>query len=182
MTVSPTAFQRLLGADFARLPAPVRRVHGLDAPLTLAGRADVRVAPGWAAWLLCLISGLPRAGRDVPVEVRFVPDGGGERWSRTFDKRRYASRIDAAGPHLRERFGPFDLFYDLAVTDGLHWTLVRWHLLGVALPRFTLPRIDCIEGADGEAFSFDIDVAFPLVGPVIRYRGKLTGAPPPAGR
>lgn len=182
MTVSPTPFRRRLGADFARLPAPVARVHGLAEPLTLAGRAEVRVAPGLAAMWICALCGLPRPGNDVPVEVRFVPDGAGERWYRRFDRRCYASRIDVAGDCLRERFGPFDLLYRLEVDGGLRWTVVRWRLLGLPLPGFVRPRIDCVEAADGDRFCFDIAVALPLVGPVIRYRGWLTDAPPRGGR
>lgn len=186
MPVSPTPFQALLGADFERLAPPVRRIHGLARSLDTAGRAEVTVAPGLAAGLLCRACGLPRTGRDVPVEVRFVPDGGGERWYRRFADRRYASRIGVAGGRLRERFGPFDLLYRLTLADGaLCWTLVEWRLLGLPLPRASRPRIVCREAGDGVRFTFDIAVAFPVLGPVIRYAGWLapvTGARSPAGR
>ena len=68
-------FQVLLGADFARLPAAVRRVHALSDSLKTAGRAKVSVAAGVLPWLVCRIAGLPSPGQDVPVEVEFHPDG-----------------------------------------------------------------------------------------------------------
>ena len=61
-------FQVLLGGDFARLPAAVRRVHALSDSLNTAGRAKVSVADGMLPWLVCRIAGLPssrprRSGR-----------------------------------------------------------------------------------------------------------------------
>jgi hypothetical protein len=59
----------------------------------------------------------------------------------------------------------------------------------VRLPAWTTPRIACLESVDGERFLFDIDVAFPLIGHVIHYRGWLeadrrwkTAADRPANR
>jgi hypothetical protein len=47
--MKPSPFQQLLGADFAQLPEPVRRLHGLTADATTEGRAEVTAAPGfWA--------------------------------------------------------------------------------------------------------------------------------------
>ena len=37
----PSPFQQLLGPDFAILPEPVRRLHGLAADTTTEGRADI---------------------------------------------------------------------------------------------------------------------------------------------
>jgi predicted DCC family thiol-disulfide oxidoreductase YuxK len=52
-------FQALLGDDFGRLPAAVRRVHGLNRSLITAGLADVSVAKGMLAGLICRLAGLP---------------------------------------------------------------------------------------------------------------------------
>ena len=66
-------FERLLGADLERLPAPVRRVHSLRTPLATAGRADITAASGLLAWLTCWFAGLPRPGRDIGVSVTSRP-------------------------------------------------------------------------------------------------------------
>ncbi|HLN23957.1 MAG TPA: DUF4166 domain-containing protein [Patescibacteria group bacterium] len=44
-------------------------------------------------------------------------------------------------------------------------------------PADATPAIECTETGDGERFVFDIDVAFPLVGPVVHYRGWLVASP-----
>jgi hypothetical protein len=168
MTVSP--FQRLLGADFERLPAPVCDLHSLNKSLKTGGLADITAAPGVAASLLRWFGGLPQPGRDVPVTVAFHPDGKGrERWDRRFGSRRYASTMAAGRGSdtglLVEHFGPFRLHFRLTpYEDGLAWSLVRWRFLRLPLPHWTTPSIECLESEDGGRFVFDIDVAFPIRG------------------
>jgi predicted DCC family thiol-disulfide oxidoreductase YuxK len=176
----PSPFQFLLGSDFERLPEAVRRAHALSHSLATAGRAEVATAPGLLPRLLCRLAGLPPPGSDMAVTVAFHPDGHlREFWQRRFGERRYASSIragDARAPGLLvEHFGLFDLEFRLAPGDGgLAWSLVGWRLCGVRLPRWSAPAIECLESADGERFVFDLDVAFPVIGHVIHYRGWLT--------
>lgn len=172
-------FRRLLGADFERLPAPVRELHSLSETTATAGRADIAAAPGLAAWFLRWFAGLPQPGHDVPVSVTFHIEGQGrERWERQFATRRYSSTMMAgtgeAKGLLFEYFGLFRLYFRLTVrADGLGWSLVRWRFLGLPLPRWTAPSIECLESADGARFVFDIDFAFPVVGHVMHYRGWI---------
>lgn len=180
---SLTPFQQLLGADFEGLPAPMRDLHGLKDSAFTAGRADITMADNTAARLLCWVAGLPLPGRDIPVTVAFHPDGKGrEWWERHFASRRYASTM-AAGKardegRLIEYFGPFRLVTRLTPgEDGLVWSLVRWRFLGLPLPRWSTPTIECLESGEGRRFLFDIRVGFPLVGHVIHYRGWLERRP-----
>lgn len=172
---TPSPFRRVLGDALNRLPAPVRRFHDLAGPCVVRGEAEVEVTPGALPALIRWFAGLPRAGRAVPVTVAVDPDGAGrERWVRDFAGRRYASTLEADGPRLAERFGPFVLFFDLIPQgDGLAWTLAGWRLLVVPLPAWTVPAIRCRESGEDARFVFDIDVRFPLIGPVMRYRGRL---------
>ena len=171
--------ERLLGADFDRLPPPVRFLHSLRAPLRVAGRADITAADGFLAWLICASAGLPRPGRDVAVSVTFEPrEDGAEHWDRKFADRRYTSSI-AIGTgrdsgFLIERFGPFQLRFQLTVLpEGLGWLVVGWRLVGVPLPHWSVPSIRCLESDDSGRFAFDIDVSFPVIGWLMRYRGWL---------
>lgn len=177
--MTPSPFQQLLGPDFALLPEPVRRLHGLARDTMTEGRADIVAAGGFLPWLLCRLSGLPAPGRDVPVTVHFHIDGrGGELWRRRFARRRYASRV-AAGTGRRagllyEWFFPFVFFHRLSPSpQGLRWELVAWRLLWLPLPRALMPPTVCFESAEGDRFVFDIDVRFPIVGQLVHYRGWL---------
>lgn len=179
MTDMRSPFERLLGAELERLPAPVRRVHSLREPLSTCGRAEITAANGVLARLICWLANLPRPGRDVYVSVTFAPnEAGGEHWDRRFSDRGYASTIHAGTARdqgfLIEHFGLFDLRFQLRASPrGLIWTLVGWRCVRVPLPRWSLPRIECLEGADGERYTFDIDVTFPLIGWLMHYRGWL---------
>lgn len=170
-------FRTLLGAALDGLPDPVRRLHSLDAPCLTAGLADVTMTPGLLPALICRLTGLPRAGRDVPVTVLFTPGPAGEHWERRFADRHYGSRLAVAEGRLIESFGPFRLAYDLeASAAGLAWTLVRWRLLGLPLPDWTRPRIDCLESSEAGRYRFDIAFALPVIGKVIAYTGWLKPA------
>jgi saccharopine dehydrogenase-like NADP-dependent oxidoreductase len=178
-TTALSPFQRILGASFDQLPAPVRALHSLTHSLNTAGLAEIRTAPGPLPWLICQIAGLPRDGSDVPVTVFFRPEGNGhEFWRRRFVDRRYASTLSTEERDgkmlLIEQLGPFQLSFHLEPTSkGLVWLLVTWKFMGVPLPRWTLLKVKCLESGDGDRFVFDIDFAFPLIGPVIHYRGWL---------
>lgn len=169
-------FKRLLGEALDRLPIPVRHLHSLEVAAFTAGRAEITAARNPAAWALCKMAGLPKPGRDVPVTVSFHPDDPGrEFWERHFAGRRYASTMEAREDGLLvEHFGPFDLFFRLTPSEiGLAWSLADWNFLGLPLPSWSRPVIECTETGEDERFVFDIDVAFPLVGPVVHYRGWL---------
>jgi len=175
----PSPFQQLLGPDFAILPEPVRRLHGLAADAMTEGRADIVAATGFWPRLICKLSGLPAPGRDVPVTVAFHTDGaGGEFWRRSFAGRRYQSDFCAGSGRraglLCERFFPFVFFHRLTPSvQGLRWDLVAWRLLWLPLPRWLMPPTVCFESADGDRFGFDIDVRFPMIGQLVHYRGWL---------
>lgn len=179
VTKTPSPFETVLGDGFARLAEPVRRLHSLDCEQTVSGLSDIAVDPGFLPWLIAKLAGLPKSGRDVPVTVRFKPDGRGrERWYRRFADRRYNSEMRADHSHnpplLIEQFGPFTLCFRLTPRgDSLDWTLIKWRVLGVPMPGWTLPKVACNESGDGNRFVFDIDAAFPIAGHIIHYRGWL---------
>lgn len=176
-------FRAVLGGSFALLPVPVRRLHDLDAAVTTEGRAEVAVEPGVHKALLRRFAGLPEAGSDVPVAVRFTPlEDGSERWSRDFAGRPYTSRMEAGtgidSGLLIEHFGIFDLVFALEPRpEGLCWRLVRWRWLGLPLPAWSCPRIDCVESGQERRYCFDINVAFPFLGAILRYKGWLEETP-----
>jgi len=175
-----TPFQRILGAAFDTMPAPVRALHALSTDVHTSGRAEITATANPGAWLLRRVAGLPRPGKDVPVSVGFHPqENGTEYWDRHFAQRRYASTMQAGEGGddglLIEHFGPFDLLFRLAPShEALRWSLAGWRFLKIPLPSWSRPSIECSETGDAERFIFDIDVAFPLVGHVVRYRGWLT--------
>jgi hypothetical protein len=175
-------YQRILGDAWHALPAPLRAMHQCASPQVAAGQADVLRGRHPLARAVAFAVGFPVAGHQVPVQVLFTPEAGGERWTRTFAGRSFTS-FQSAGrgrsAHLlRERFGP--LTFDLAlVLDGGKLRLVvrRWSLWGMPLPRFLAPSGDCHESAIDDRFHFNVEIRHRLIGLIVGYRGWLEMRP-----
>ncbi|KMO10683.1 SDR family oxidoreductase [Methylobacterium platani] len=181
-----TLYRDVLGPAFDALPAPVRALHDGAGSRRWTGSARVRRGSGPVARLVCGLVGFPEPGRDVPVEVVFAPEAGGERWTRTIGNKTFASVQEAGTGRDRylliERFG-IAAFALALVHDGDRLLFVprRWSLLGVPMPRFLLPSGESVETERDGRFAFDITVRAPLVGLIVAYRGTLAPAAAEAG-
>jgi hypothetical protein len=171
-------YRRMLGAAWDALPAELRAMHDIGAGLIAEGRAVVERGTGWRARLAAALLGFPRAGTDVPVTVTFTRAGDAELWQRDFAGRVFRSvqrlgtgRSDAL---IDERFGPMTISLAVVVEEGrLSLIVRRWSLFGLPLPRFLAPRGEAFEYAADGRFHFDVTLASPLAGTVVRYRGWL---------
>jgi NAD(P)-dependent dehydrogenase (short-subunit alcohol dehydrogenase family) len=173
-------YARLMGEDFALLPAAVRALHQVNGDLAAAGEAEVIRGKGLVARLVCRIMGFPAAAARVPVSVWMREAHGVETWRRAFGGAAFSSRLAQSGALLVERFGPLRFGFALRrEADGLTMHFNRWWLGPLPMPNFLMPRGTAREyEADGR-FHFDVPVAMPLLGTIIHYRGWLI--PPTAG-
>jgi len=171
-------YRRILGRAFDELPAPIRDLHELDRRAEWRGQAEVRRGSNRFARLLARMFSFPKAGREVPLTVRFEAKDGVERWERDFDGTRFHS-LQSAGSgrnaHLMvERFGPISVALALVVSDGrLSLVPRRWAFFGVPMPRWLLPAGASFEHADDGRFHFDVEMRVPLIGLIAGYRGHL---------
>ena len=176
-------YPNILGSAFDTLPARVRELHAVRVPRRWSGRARVRRGTGLLARAVCALFRFPRPGDDVAVTVDLVPEGATERWTRTFDGRRFSS-VQSSGRgrdrHLLvERFGGIAVAIALVVDAGrLLLVPRRWSFLGLPLPRALLPRGESFEAEEDGRFRFDVEIRAPVVGLIVAYRGEL--APDPA--
>lgn len=172
-------YRRILGDAFSDLPEPLQRLHALEGSMSVTGRALVERGANPLARLVAGLAGFPKAGADVPVKVVFTsrPDGS-EIWSRTFDGKTFAS-IQSAGTGrwqrlVCERFGPFSVALALVRDAGSLRVIVRhWRFLRLPLPRWLAPGGDIFEFAENGRFCFHVEIAHPLTGLIVRYRGWL---------
>jgi len=174
-------YRRLLGTAWDFLPAPLRTMH--EGTRFAQGRAIVDCGGGVFARLVAWLVGFPPEGCEVPVAVRFDAERGGERWQRTFGGGAQAHRFSSFQEQGRgrferllcERFGPFRFGLALIVDeDRLRLVLRGWNLFGLPLPRSLAPRIAAHESAPDGCFHFHVEIAHPLTGLIVRYRGFLT--------
>ncbi|AVH41084.1 DUF4166 domain-containing protein [Agrobacterium tumefaciens] len=174
-------FRQLLGPAFDDLPPRLRELHDSKDPRQWSGVAEIRRGQGMLARMISALVGFPQAGKQIPVSVTFTPEKGKERWTRNFGGRRFSSRQSAGRSKdqylLAERFGVVTVALAL-VLDGGRLALIprRWHLLGVPLPGFLLPKGQSFEFEKNGRFHFDVEISLPFIGLVVAYKGTLEPA------
>jgi hypothetical protein len=176
MTALPL-YRRVLGADFDRMPAPVRAVHDFTGRYVGEGTATVErgnlVARAMAALL-----GMPQAGRDRPVRIEIDATTKGELLSRFYPDctlRTFQTCETRKGQTLLgERFGPFRLSIALtAHARGCDFRLVRWTLGPVPLPMALAPRLVATERVCEGKHRFLVRISLPLIGLLLGYEGDV---------
>jgi hypothetical protein len=178
-TVSEHALlRRVLGRPFDKMPLPIQQCHEVDDRLLLAGRASVTGASSFFGRLVAWLFGFPRATPDTPVTVEMRAHREGEIWTRTFGKKRFASRLSQSNDHhdrMLERFGLMTFELELtAGADGLDLSIKSGRIGFIPLPSFLLPQSFARERVDEAGrFCFDVPVALPGIGPLVHYRGWL---------
>lgn len=176
--VHPVApFEAALQEDFDKLPEVVRATHRAGPVTRLAGAARIDGAESMIGALVARLFGFPASTDDEHVQVvmRLERDGT-EVWERDFGGQKFRSRLrPSCSGMVIERFGPFS--FDLSVgaaAEGLTLRVVGWRLGNVRLPRWLAPKSTAIESADIDGrFSFDVPIALPVVGRLVRYRGSM---------
>jgi hypothetical protein len=174
-------YRRLLGEAWEILPAPIRAMHDVAGSLTVEGKASVERGRHWLARAVAGIVGFPQAGANVPVSVTFRAGNGREHWQRTFAGRSFTSiQEEGRGRSARllvERFGPFAFGMALVLEGGRLRLLMRhWSFMGIPLPRVLAPKVYSFESAEADRFRFHVEIALPVLGLIVAYRGFL--APP----
>jgi NAD(P)-dependent dehydrogenase (short-subunit alcohol dehydrogenase family) len=169
----PPLYARVMGEDFGRLPRAVRAMHEVLRDGGAGGRAVVGRGRNPLARLVAALLRFPPEG-EHRLHVTFAERQGVERWTRDFSGRRFSSRLSARGGGLEERFGPFSFAFRLPVEEaGLAMEMTGWRLGPLPLPLALAPRTPAREWEEDGRFHFDVAIALPLVGPVVRYRGWL---------
>ncbi|WP_142778928.1 SDR family oxidoreductase [Agrobacterium sp. T29] len=174
-------FRQLLGPAFDDLPPRLRELHDSKDVRQWSGVAEIRRGQGMLARMISALVGFPQAGKQVPVSVTFTPEKGKERWTRNFGGRRFSSTQSAGMGKdrylLAERFGIVTVALAL-VLDGGQLALIprRWHVLGIPLPGFLLPKGESFESEKNGRFCFDVEISLPFVDLVVAYKGALEPA------
>jgi hypothetical protein len=171
-------YRRVLGEAWDSLPEPLRAMHDLDGERSAHDVAVVERGRGLLARLVAFVIGLPPAGADIPVTVSFRARHGREHWQRNFAGRVFSSvQQQGRGRFERllwERFGPFNFGMALMCeSERMRLVVRRWSVCGIPMPRALAPRGNSYEFAQAGRFHFHGEIAHPLTGLIVRYRGWL---------
>lgn len=173
----PPLYERIMGGRFADLPTALRRLHTVHGGAGASGEAEVERGRHPLARLIARVMRFPPVGVH-PLHVAFAERNGVERWTRSFGPHHFSSTLSEAGGRLVERFGPLRFHFDLpSDAAGLTMVMRRWSAVGLPLPLQLAPRSLAREWEQDGAFHFDVSIALPLVGPVVRHRGRLRSSP-----
>ena len=173
---APSLYMGVLGPDWERLLALVRRLHQEGGA---TGRFTIRRGQGVLASLLGWLCRFPAAGEDVPTRLLVRREGAVQHWERSFGGHTLAS-VQCAweGGRMGERFGPVECVFQMRVVEGgLSYDQVgAWLCLGpwrLRLPRLLAPRVEglAIESAQGMSVSVKIGSAF--TGWLLTYEGHI---------
>ena len=177
---APPLFARVLGPDFATLPAAIRASHQTVDISQWRGRASVRRGTSLWSRFLARLFGFPPAGDDQAVEVIKTVTATGEIWQRRFGGRTFRSRLATTKQGLSESFGPFTFDLGLKVEAGaLHYPVVSGRLGPLPLPRWLLPVSIAREELADDRFCFDVKILAPISRDLlVHYRGWLAEAVP----
>lgn len=169
-------YRRVMGDGFDRLPEVTRRVHRGRPAVIAEGEAVVAPPENFVTRFLARRFGLPLDEGRIPVRVVIESRDGREHWTRFFADRPMRSVMSLASEGLiEERFGPVAIRMRLVPRgDGLDMQRVSGRLWGVPIPGFLLPVIKAEERVDeGGRHRFEVEIALPLLGRLIAYRGYL---------
>lgn len=168
-----TLYQRILGADFERLPARLRELHARRGVRRYAGEAEASRGAGRLSRLCGWIAGLPPAHAGA-IEVEIDADLAGETWIRRFGDGAMRSRLRERGGLIQERLGPMAFAFALErVDDGLIWRLRSVRALGLPLPLHWFDGMHAREFEHDGRYRFDVRAALPGIGLLVHYRGWL---------
>jgi len=171
----PSVYRRLLGPALDALPPALRRFH--DVETEWHGKATFRITRGrgWLRNFLADRAGLPRAGDAVPLRLRIVAEGDGERWIREFGGHRLESVQRPWRGLLVESFGAATLGFRLvAEPPALRLVPARFWCLGLPWFHRLAPHGDGLEIGRDDGCAITATAYAPLLGMLVRYEGLVT--------
>ena len=148
------------------------------------GHADFKITRGrgFLRGLIAWAGGLPPAGAAVPMRLRIVAEGEGERWIREFGTHRLESVQRAWNGLMVESFGAITLGFRLVIEgDALRLVPARAWVLGIPWPLWLAPHGTGIEIGQTDGCSIVARAELPLLGLLVQYEGLVVEDPLPAG-
>lgn len=171
---SPTLYQRVLGAEFERLPPVLQRFHGQARGARAVG--NITVERGAGPWREAAAGALrlPRGGHNIALRLQVIPWEGREVWVRQFEGQRLETHQWQEGPYLVERAGPLCLVFRVEADEaGLTFRLQRSRMRGWPLPSRLAMRVGATASGTENGWRIRVAVDAPLLGQLVMYSGDI---------
>jgi hypothetical protein len=166
-------FPSRLGGDFEHLDPRLQWVHSGESR-DLRGTVTVKRGTSFIAKILGMLTSLPPALKNAPVQVRIEIKGDKERWIRTYGgTHRMSSTLFRHGNALVEQLGPASFTFRLVARDGgIDWRLEHVSMIGVPLPASWFQIFARVDVQNGR-YHFSIDSTLRGIGRIVSYEGLL---------
>jgi hypothetical protein len=168
-------FHRAYGEALAFLPAPIIKIHDIQASRTWRGEVRVTQGRSLAARALARLLRFPPEG-DLPLQLTMTAGRDGEIWERRFGAVPFDSvlRLGVVPGTVEETIWPFTAVSRLDVdAKGVDQVLVGMRLCGIRLPRPLWPKLEVRESADGPPYRFSVSAWMPWGALIGCYEGFL---------
>jgi uncharacterized protein DUF4166 len=170
-----TLLRRTAGVAMDRLQRPVRELHDVHDATIAFGETHIERGSNPMVRLVGWLFGFPPAGRRMPTTITVLAARGKEIWHRRFRGHPILTQLEPtrAPGVIVERFR-FGVTFELQVTEAagaLRFNVRGMRVCGVRMPSWLWPVLNAEERAEHGGFAFDIDIALPGFGRLIRYRG-----------
>lgn len=178
--MNETSVTRWFGPAFDRLHPLLQRLHREGGQLR--GDVDVRVS-GAIGRRLAARLGVPVESGRCAFEVSIGHAGDTLQWNRRFGERHVMHSLFVPEGHWPdgcwiETTGPVHLRLAVDVVDGgWQWRCIGVRVHGVPLPLALFPRTRAGKRIEDGRYRFEVSVALPFVGEVLRYGGLLDAVP-----
>ena len=174
---APFLYESVLGHAFDQLSPAIRAAHSVDREKTLNGLVDVQRGTNLLAILLANCFRFPKSQMNVPISVTMEKINNREIWTRKIGNSTFRSALSKAGNpgFITEQFGPIKFHINLVWDkDRLYYNIVFARFFGIKLPKLLTPKSVTYEKESNNMFVFDVDIALPFLGTLIKYRGTLS--------
>ncbi len=173
--MTPTLFQRLMGAEFYHLAPEVKALHSRPGRSRWRGQCTIQRGRNVLARLACTFSRLPPSMQAAAVSVEIDSQGERETWRRDFNGVPMTSRLRLDAGQLQEWLGPMRFRFRLyRIDNDLHWIAESAKIFGLLpLPASWVEEVKCRESGADDRYQFLVDARLPLIGSLIRYEGWL---------
>jgi hypothetical protein len=170
-----TLLRRTAGVAMDRLQRPVRELHDVHDATIAFGQTHIERGSNPMVRMVGWLFGFPPAGRRMSTTITVLAARGKEIWHRRFRGHPILTQLEPtrAPGVIVERFR-FGVTFELQVTEAagaLRFNVRGMRVCGVRMPSWLWPVLNAEERAERGGFAFDIDIALPGCGRLIRYRG-----------
>lgn len=172
-------FLQVLKPWLHELPRSIIDFHSSADESEWQGQASVIAASNPLARLVAIAFGFPTTAGTTPVTVSVTQRNDKEVWRRDFGGSVFHSSLSLGSGMeeslVCERFGAITVALEIVWdNDKLFFIPRRWRLGPIPLANSLLPRGSSFESDDDGQFAFNVELAAPLLGRIVAYRGTLT--------